>query len=316
MQGPLIVQDEVKLENEEDDVEIEVEKEEEEKDREIEDEEEEIERDKKMKEKKRKEEEENGLKDDDKYDLMKNKIQPRMKDIAKWSLMCASEAIEHRNNSWELYGFDYMIDDDYNAWLIEINSSPACDYSTATTSKYVQKALVELLSVVLDVRQYENNLKSNPKQCKDKYPDTGGWENIFKGVTMDMPVAAFGTDMTLKGEAMKLPKKQNNTSGTGFSQGGGIPQGSGLNGGGGSHSEESRLKKIKNRIPSSSSLSKTKQSSLCSSSSTSDDEESQDGVDDADKELSNLFSADPGPVYSTGMTLHFKIIYLFIFFIY
>ena len=42
MQGPLIVQDEVKLENEEDDVEIEVEKEEEEKDREIEDEEEEI----------------------------------------------------------------------------------------------------------------------------------------------------------------------------------------------------------------------------------------------------------------------------------
>jgi tubulin monoglycylase TTLL3/8 len=53
-----------------------------------------------------------------------------MKDIAKWSLMCASEMIEHRKNSWELYGFDYMIDDQYNTWLIEINSSPACDYST------------------------------------------------------------------------------------------------------------------------------------------------------------------------------------------
>ena len=39
------------------------------------------------------------------------------------SLIYASEAIEHRNNSWELYGFDYMIDDDSNAWLIEINSS-------------------------------------------------------------------------------------------------------------------------------------------------------------------------------------------------
>ena len=87
-------------------------------------------------------------------------------------------------------------------------------------------------------------------------------------------------------------------------------------GGGGSHSEESRLKKIKNRIPSSSSVSKTKQSSLCSSASTSDDEESQDGVDDTDKELSNLFSADPGPGYSTGMTLHFNIIDLLISFIY
>ena len=36
-------------------------------------------------------------------DLMRDKIQPRMKEIAKWSLMCASECIEHRANSWELY---------------------------------------------------------------------------------------------------------------------------------------------------------------------------------------------------------------------
>ena len=55
---------------------------------------------------------------------------------------------EHRKNSFELYGFDFMIDDDYNAWLIEINSSPACDYSTKTTERYVQLALVELLDVL------------------------------------------------------------------------------------------------------------------------------------------------------------------------
>ena len=60
--------------------------------------------------------------------------------------MCASEMIEHRKNSWELYGFDFMVDDDYNAWLIEINSSPACDYSTKVTEVYVQKALVTLPS--------------------------------------------------------------------------------------------------------------------------------------------------------------------------
>ncbi|KAJ1441486.1 tubulin-tyrosine ligase/Tubulin polyglutamylase, partial [Ochromonadaceae sp. CCMP2298] len=85
-------------------------------------------------------------------DLMDSKIRPRMKEIVTWSLMCASETIEHRKNSWELYGFDFMIDDAYNAWLIEINSSPACDYSTPVTERYVQKALVELLAVVLDTR--------------------------------------------------------------------------------------------------------------------------------------------------------------------
>lgn len=137
-------------------------------------------------------------------DMMKDKIQPRMKEIAQWSLMCASEAIEHRKNSWELYGFDFMVDDNYNAWLIEINSSPACDYSTKTTERYVQKALVELLSVTLDMREWE---KKSSKTRGEK-PDTGGWEQIYKGPFLEMPTTAFGADMTLKGDALKPPKKK------------------------------------------------------------------------------------------------------------
>jgi hypothetical protein len=31
-----------------------------------------------------------------------------------------------------------MIDDQFNAWLIEVNSSPAMDYSTAVTEKLVK----------------------------------------------------------------------------------------------------------------------------------------------------------------------------------
>jgi len=137
------------------------------------------------------------------YDAFKEKIQPRMKDIAKWSLMCASECIEHRKNSWELYGFDFMVDEDFNAWLIEINSSPACDYSTKVTERYVQKALVELLSVVLDVRQWE----ATPKKNRGVKPETGGWENIYKGPILEMPVSSFGTDLTLKGDALRPPKR-------------------------------------------------------------------------------------------------------------
>jgi hypothetical protein len=129
-----------------------------------------------------------------------------LQDIAKWSLMCASEMIEHRKNSWELYGFDFMVDDEYNAWLIEINSSPACDYSTTVTERYVQKALVELLSVVLDTREWE----TQPKKTRGDAPDTGGWERIYQGPLLDMPVGAFGTEMSLKGEAYKnLPARSN-----------------------------------------------------------------------------------------------------------
>ena len=54
------------------------------------------------------------------------------------------------------------------------------------------------------MRQWEKS----PKGSRGPGPDTGGWGCIHKGVQSDPPVAAFGTDMTLRGEAMKLPRKQ------------------------------------------------------------------------------------------------------------
>ncbi len=40
------------------------------------------------------------------------------------------DAVENRKNSHEMFGYDFMVDDQYNVWLIEVNSSPAMDYST------------------------------------------------------------------------------------------------------------------------------------------------------------------------------------------
>lgn len=53
-----------------------------------------------------------------------------MKDIVKQSMMCALDGIENRKNTHEMYGYDFMIDENYKVWLIEINSSPSMDYST------------------------------------------------------------------------------------------------------------------------------------------------------------------------------------------
>jgi D-alanine-D-alanine ligase-like ATP-grasp enzyme len=30
----------------------------------------------------------------------------------------------------EMFGYDFMVDESYNVWFIEINSSPSMDYST------------------------------------------------------------------------------------------------------------------------------------------------------------------------------------------
>lgn len=42
-----------------------------------------------------------------------------------------------RKNSHEMFGYDFMVDDNFKTWLIEVNSSPAMDYSSEITRKLV-----------------------------------------------------------------------------------------------------------------------------------------------------------------------------------
>jgi hypothetical protein len=74
-----------------------------------------------------------------------------MKDIVKWSLQSAQEYIENRKNSHEMFGYDFMIDENYKVWLIEINSSPSMDYSTVR-NHLRSTSLKGSLSKVLKIR--------------------------------------------------------------------------------------------------------------------------------------------------------------------
>ena len=66
-------------------------------------------------------------------DVWEEKLKPMMKKIVIWSLECVQDSVENRHTSCELFGYDFMIDEKLNIWLIEVNSSPAMDYSTVNT---------------------------------------------------------------------------------------------------------------------------------------------------------------------------------------
>ena len=63
-------------------------------------------------------------------DLFVGKIQARMKEIVKLTLACVQDTVENRKNSAEIFGYDFCVDQDHNVWLIEVNASPAWDYSS------------------------------------------------------------------------------------------------------------------------------------------------------------------------------------------
>lgn len=54
---------------------------------------------------------------------------------------------------FEMFGYDVMVDDDFNCWLIEVNSSPAMDYSTDVTERLVKMVLEDTVKVVIDHAQ-------------------------------------------------------------------------------------------------------------------------------------------------------------------
>ena len=60
------------------------------------------------------------------------------------------QEIKQRENSHELYGYDFMIDEDFNVYLIEVNASPALDYSTKITEELVKAMIKDLICIVID----------------------------------------------------------------------------------------------------------------------------------------------------------------------
>lgn len=58
--------------------------------------------------------------------------------------------VEDRKNSMEMYGFDLMVDESFETWLIEVNSSPAMDHSTPITKKMVEEVSEDIIKVVVD----------------------------------------------------------------------------------------------------------------------------------------------------------------------
>lgn len=88
------------------------------------------------------------------------------------SVLSCLEWFEHRDNSYTLLGYDLMLDEELNVWLIEVNGSPSMEFSTPVTEKECTKLLgTELPRLILD--------GDNGRQCLDGENETGNWVRIY-----------------------------------------------------------------------------------------------------------------------------------------
>ena len=85
------------------------------------------------------------------FDVWEDKIIGAIKNIVINSLESVQDTFDIRDGApFEIFGYDIMVDDDFNCWLIEVNSSPAMDYSTDVTERLVKMVLEDTIKVVID----------------------------------------------------------------------------------------------------------------------------------------------------------------------
>eukprot|EP00439_Symbiodinium_sp_Y106_P043085 s386_g5.t1 len=128
-------------------------------------------------------------------------IRKQMENIIIWSLMSVVDGIQHRKGSVELFGYDFMIGEAAqgqapDVWLIEVNSSPACDYSTPVTCPLVKQMMEDTVKIMVDLKQTPG-------------APTGEWQLMQHAFSKQVPQRmgfACNSQLEVLGKKMKMPK--------------------------------------------------------------------------------------------------------------
>ena len=104
--------------------------------------------------------------------------------------MSVQDMIENRKNSFEFYGYDFMVDEELKVWLIEVNSSPSMSCKgQPVLQQLVKGVLTDLAKIVVD-------------HPKNRSADTGGFRAVYKGKSEIVRPKQIGKpiDLTVTGK--------------------------------------------------------------------------------------------------------------------
>jgi len=79
-------------------------------------------------------------------------ILPRIQDLIIDTILSVRADLNANKKSdfFELFGFDFLIDEDFRTWLIECNTNPYLGIPNAFIRKLLPEMVDDMLSIVLD----------------------------------------------------------------------------------------------------------------------------------------------------------------------
>jgi len=80
-----------------------------------------------------------------KYNMWLERIFPGMRKAIVGCMLASQENMDRRPNTFELFGADFMICENFYPWLIEINSSPDLGATTSVTARMCPQCLEDVV---------------------------------------------------------------------------------------------------------------------------------------------------------------------------
>lgn len=94
------------------------------------------------------------------YDLnVHEMLMPRIKDIIIDTFLSVRNVMNQngRKNVFELFGFDFLLDEDFRTWLIEVNVNPFLGAPSNYMKRLVPNMINDMLKVCIDPKMKPKN---------------------------------------------------------------------------------------------------------------------------------------------------------------
>ncbi len=80
-------------------------------------------------------------------------IVPQIKNLIRKSILAVRKKIDvdSRKYSFEIFGYDFIIDEDFNVWLIEVNTNPCIEESSTLLKMLLSRMISDAFRLTLDV---------------------------------------------------------------------------------------------------------------------------------------------------------------------
>jgi hypothetical protein len=69
-----------------------------------------------------------------------------------------------RKHCFELFGYDFILDEDFNQWLIEVNTNPCIEESSNILKVYLPRMIEDMLQLTVDVLFPKSSIKKYKKR--------------------------------------------------------------------------------------------------------------------------------------------------------